>query len=107
MIQNIDYETCKDGKKLETLLLNKHELLDFKELVYLLEPFAKATSLMGGDTYPTVSLMLPIIATLQEHLFKVESILTYLVVCDIKNEIELNIAKFAPEKFNETKISLK
>ncbi|CAG8641431.1 13585_t:CDS:2, partial [Dentiscutata heterogama] len=130
MIQNIDCETCKDRKKLETLLLNEHKFLGLKELVYLLEPFAKATSLMSRDTYSTVSLMLPTIATLQEHLFEVESILTHLVVCNVRNKIELNIAsqwedpviegylasildprfknlEFVSEKFNETKISLK
>ncbi|CAG8471110.1 1001_t:CDS:2 [Racocetra fulgida] len=67
MVQNADREIRKDGKKLEALLLNKEELLGLKELISLLEPFACATCLMGGDTYPTLSLMLPTIATLQKH----------------------------------------
>ncbi|CAG8706934.1 9417_t:CDS:1, partial [Cetraspora pellucida] len=130
MIQNIDHEICKDKKKPKTLLLNEYKLLGLKKLVYLLEPFVKATSLIGENTYSTVSFMLLIIATLQEHIFKIESILTHLVVCNVKNEIELNIAnqwkdpvieeylasilnprfknlEFALKKFNKTKISLK
>ncbi|CAG8691582.1 21210_t:CDS:1, partial [Gigaspora rosea] len=74
--------------------------------------------------------MLLTIATLQEHLFKIKSILTYSVVCNVRNEIELNIAsrwedpviegylasildprfknlEFAFEKFEETKTSLR
>ncbi|CAG8723712.1 35901_t:CDS:1, partial [Racocetra persica] len=82
----------KDRKKLEALLLNKEELLGLKELISLLESFACAICLMGGNTYPTLSLMLSTIATLQEHLFKLEKILTHQVICDIRNEIELNIA---------------
>ncbi|CAG8671104.1 2069_t:CDS:2, partial [Gigaspora rosea] len=102
MIQNVDRDICKDGKRLETLLLNEHELLCLKELVYLLEPFAKATYLMAGDTYPTLSLMLLTIATLQEHLFKIESTLTHSVVYPRFKNLE-----FASEKFEETKTSLR
>ncbi|CAG8754171.1 24002_t:CDS:2 [Racocetra persica] len=82
----------KDGKKLEALLLNKEELLGLKELISLLEPFAYATCLIDSDTYPTLSLMLPTIATLQEYLFKLEKILTNQVIYDVRDEIELNIA---------------
>ncbi|CAG8800503.1 25401_t:CDS:1, partial [Dentiscutata erythropus] len=126
----IDREICNDGKKLEVLLLNKDELLGLKELVNLLEPFAQATSLMYGNTYPTLSLMLPMITTLQEYLFKVESKLNHQAVHEVRDEIELNIAdrwedpkiegylaaildprfknfKFAPEKFEEIKKYLK
>ncbi|CAG8755891.1 8489_t:CDS:2 [Dentiscutata erythropus] len=49
MIQNVDREIHKDRKKLETLLLKKNKLLGLKELVYLLEPFAKAIFLIANQ----------------------------------------------------------
>ncbi|CAG8636020.1 5829_t:CDS:2, partial [Racocetra persica] len=112
-LQNADREIRKDGKKLEALLLNKKELLGLKELISLLEPFTHIICLMGSNTYPTLSLMLPTIATLQEHLFKLEKILTHQkdpkiegYLATILNPHFKNL-KFAPEKFEETKQYLK
>ncbi|CAG8462345.1 8833_t:CDS:2 [Scutellospora calospora] len=115
--QDVDQEIRNDGKRLNTLLLNESELLGLKELVILLEPFAHATSLMGSSTYPTLSLMLPTIATLQEYLFKIEPVLTSQVVRNEDPKIEEYLAaildskfknlEFAPEKFEEIKKCLK
>ncbi|CAG8459474.1 12391_t:CDS:2 [Dentiscutata heterogama] len=49
-------------------LLEKEELLDFKELINLLKPFACITTLMGA-----------------------EQMLTHQVICNVRDEIELNI----------------
>ncbi|CAG8637175.1 12357_t:CDS:2 [Racocetra fulgida] len=107
-VQDANREIRKDGKKLESLLLDDQELLGLKELINLLKPFACTTTLMGGDIYPTLSLMLPTITTLQEHLFqlnladrwedpKIEGYLAAILDPKFKN------LGFASEKFEETK----
>ncbi|CAG8769044.1 11481_t:CDS:2, partial [Dentiscutata erythropus] len=128
-----DYSNSSNIQTLQTA--KKHKLVfvsssDKKPTWKKLEPFVKATSLIGRDTYSTLSLILLTITTLQEHLLKVESVLTHSVVHNVRNEIEFNIAgqwedlviegylasildsrfknlEFASEKFEETKTSLR
>ncbi|CAG8633699.1 6280_t:CDS:2, partial [Gigaspora rosea] len=73
----------------QNLLLNKEELLEIQELVELLGPFANVTTIVGGDHYPTFSMMLPLIKRLQEHLFQKEATLKHSIVRDVCDEIEL------------------
>ncbi|CAG8723707.1 15603_t:CDS:2 [Dentiscutata erythropus] len=91
------------GAHLHTIyhLLEKEKIriLIVKELINLLEPFARAISLMSGDTYSTLSLILSTIVTLQEHLFKAEQTLT--------SYPRFKNFEFVPEKFKETKKYLK
>jgi hypothetical protein len=93
MAKDKDRIIRNDAKTLETLLLNENDLLGIKELVNLLEPFAYATTLMGGDLYPTLSMMLPVIKALQEHLFQMERTLNHLTIREIRDEIELSFSE--------------
>ncbi|CAG8752620.1 13560_t:CDS:2, partial [Gigaspora rosea] len=51
LFQDANWEIHKNEKKLEFLLLNENEQLGLKELIYLFEPFACATSLMGDPRF--------------------------------------------------------
>ncbi|CAG8817786.1 7056_t:CDS:1, partial [Cetraspora pellucida] len=77
----------KDAKTLESLILNDTDLLGIKELVNLLKPFAHATKFMSGNNYPTLSMMLPTICKLQEHLFQIETKLTHPIICTVRDTI--------------------
>ncbi|CAG8649573.1 532_t:CDS:2 [Cetraspora pellucida] len=85
-----DKNIRKNAKALEELLFEEEDLLGIQELVKLLGPFAHVTTIMGGDQYPTFSMMLPLIKILQDHLFENEAILKHLIVHDVCNEIELS-----------------
>ncbi|CAG8651910.1 17953_t:CDS:2 [Gigaspora rosea] len=82
LIQDANREIRKDGKKLESLLLNENKQLGLKELIYLFEPFACATFLMREDP-------------------ELEGYLASILDPKFKN------LEFASEKFEATKQSLK
>ncbi|CAG8601024.1 13291_t:CDS:2 [Dentiscutata heterogama] len=116
-----------NARMFETLLLNDDDLLGIQKLVKLLASFAHVTTIIDGDHYPTLSIMLPV-KILQEHLFQKEKTLTHPTICEVQNEIELLFGKywekpeidryitamlnprfkdlnFEPEKFESTKIN--
>ncbi|CAG8714721.1 13881_t:CDS:2, partial [Racocetra fulgida] len=119
-----------NAKALEKLLLDDDDLLGIQELVELLGPFAHVTTIVGGDHYPTLSMMLPLVRILQEHLYQKEETLTHPIIRDVRDEIELSFGErweepgpegyvaamldprfkdlgFEPAKFESTKDELK
>src|SRR6185437_6135309 len=85
-----DRNIKKNAKALEELLFEEEDLLGIQELVKLLGPFAHVTTIMGGDQYPTFSMMLLLIKILQDHLFENKAILKHPIVRDVRDEIELS-----------------
>ena len=71
MIENLKKDPNKnyqaDGKCLEELFLNNNEWLAINELIELLNPFALATTIIGGSFYPTLSITYPIIIQLIDN----------------------------------------
>ncbi|CAG8660249.1 18001_t:CDS:1, partial [Cetraspora pellucida] len=119
-----------NAKALEKLLLDDDDLLGIQELVELLGPFAHVITIVGGDHYPTLSMMLPLVRILQEHLYQKEETLTHPIIHDVRDEIELSFGErwkepgpegyvaamldprfknlgFEPAKFESTKDKLK
>ncbi|CAG8689920.1 3140_t:CDS:2, partial [Gigaspora rosea] len=64
-----------------------------QELVELLGPFAHVTTIVGGNHYSTLSIMLPLVKILQEHLFQKEDTLTHPIICKVCDEIELSFGE--------------
>ncbi|CAG8681340.1 17615_t:CDS:2, partial [Cetraspora pellucida] len=119
-----------NAKALEKLLLDDDDLLGIQELVELLGPFAHVITIVGGDHYSTLSIMLPLVRILQEHLYQKEETLTHPIIRDVRDEIELSFGErwkepgpegyvaamldprfkdlgFEPAKFESTKDELK
>ncbi|CAG8671970.1 23252_t:CDS:2 [Dentiscutata erythropus] len=97
-IKRLQEDLAKDKEKnirnntkiLENLLLNEEELTGIQELVDLLGPFVHVTTIIGGDYYPTFSMMLLLIKRLQEHLFRKETTLKHSIIRDVHDKIELS-----------------
>ncbi|CAG8744865.1 4858_t:CDS:2, partial [Gigaspora rosea] len=130
LAKNKERDIRNHAKTLEKLLLNDDDLLGIQELVELLGLFAHVTTIVGGDHYSTLSIMLPLVKILQEHLFQKEDTLTHPIICKVRNEIELSFGEhweepgpegyvaamldsrfkdisFEPAKFESTKENLK
>jgi hypothetical protein len=63
---NRDYRN--DGKTLGELFLTIDEWIAVKKLVKILKPFANATKILSGSTYPTLNIVYPIIINLIKKL---------------------------------------
>ena len=66
MESSSDYETKKDGKRLNSILLSDMEWELLNDLVNLLSPFEEATRFLGGSKYITYSMMYPIIQEIKK-----------------------------------------
>ena len=63
---NRDYKN--DGISLDKLFLTNNEWAAVEELVNVLKPFANATTILGGSSYPTLNIIYPIIVNLAKKL---------------------------------------
>ena len=86
-----DRKVRNDGETLSNLLLSENEWLGIVELVRLLEPFAKATGLISGSTYPTLSQMFPTLHCLFKHLDQLNLILTHSEIRKVHEKITQSI----------------
>ncbi|CAG8686435.1 13219_t:CDS:2, partial [Ambispora gerdemannii] len=90
-------------------------LLGIQELVELLGLFAHVTTIMGRDHYPTLSMMLPLIKVLQEHLFRKAHTLTNPIIrkpglegyITVMLDSRFKDLSFESEKFETTKNKLR
>lgn len=63
-----DRESKKDYKNLQKIMLSEEEWNTMKKLIPILKPFAEATELLGGSTYCTHSMMIPILIDIKKKL---------------------------------------
>lgn len=63
-----DRESKKDYKNLQKIMLSEEEWNTMKKLIPVLKPFAEATELLGGSTYCTRSMMIPILIDIKKKL---------------------------------------
>jgi hypothetical protein len=63
-----DRESKKDYKNLQKIMLSEEEWNTIKKLIPVLRPFAEATELLGGSTYCTHLMMIPILIDIKKKL---------------------------------------
>lgn len=63
-----DRDSKKDFKSLQKVMLSEEEWDTIKTLIPILRPFAEATELLGGSTYSTHSMMIPILIDIKKKL---------------------------------------
>src|SRR5271167_2572100 len=63
-----DWESKKDYKNLQKIMLSEEEWNTIKKLIPVLRPFAEATELLGESTYCTHSMMIPILIDIKKKL---------------------------------------
>ncbi|RIA80830.1 hypothetical protein C1645_837986 [Glomus cerebriforme] len=63
-----DRESKKDYKNLQKIMLSDDEWNTIKKLVKVLRPFAETTELLGGSTYCTNSMIIPILIDIKNKL---------------------------------------
>jgi len=56
--------------------LSFNDFIDLKEMVKLLQPFETATNQISGQTYVTVSLIIPLVVGIHNNLTEIEHSLT-------------------------------
>ncbi|CAG8765117.1 8930_t:CDS:2, partial [Ambispora leptoticha] len=64
-------------------MLSDEEWIGLKELCQLLRPFARALTFVGGDQYPTLSMMYPTVRHLFKNLNEMENKLTNIDVIEV------------------------
>ena len=63
--------------ELSNFILTQREMAMLRELVKILQPFAKATDLLQGDSYPTIGCIVPSIVCLHKCLNTLSSTVKY------------------------------
>lgn len=71
--ESIVKDDLKDGKELESYLLENDELNCLEEILNILNPLKLASEILEGSLYPTISLLSPIIAQLFDIFHNVKS----------------------------------
>ncbi|CAG8609203.1 14432_t:CDS:1 [Dentiscutata heterogama] len=85
---NNDYH--RDGVNIRDKLLSNEEFKVVRALVELLYPFDKATEILSGSNYATLSIMVP---TIEELVYRLNNTNSYFdIISEVKEEILSNLS---------------
>jgi len=73
--------------------LNFNDFIDLKEMVKLLQPFEIATNQISGQTYVTVSLIIPLVVGIHDNLTEIEHSLTSDITKQLCARLKLSVIK--------------
>jgi hypothetical protein len=92
-------EYRRDGSKIRDKMLSNEEFEIIRVLVDLLYPFDKATEIISGSNYATLSIIVPTIEELINRLNNMSS--EYDIILNVKNTIRDNIIRrwLSPHKY--------
>lgn len=73
--------------------LSFNDFIDLKEMVKLLQPFETATNQISGQTYVTVSLIIPLVVGIHNNLTEIEHSLTSDITKQLCARLKLSVIK--------------
>ncbi|XP_011688373.1 PREDICTED: zinc finger BED domain-containing protein 1-like [Wasmannia auropunctata] len=73
--------------------LSFNDFVDLKEVVKLLQPFEAATNQISGQTYVTVSLIIPLVVGIHNNLTEIEQFLTSDIGKELCTKLKLSVIK--------------
>jgi len=73
--------------------LSFNDFIDLKEMVKLLQPFEIATNQISGQTYVTVSLIIPLVVGIHNNLTEIEHSLTSDITKQLCARLKLSVIK--------------
>ncbi|CAG8699491.1 5845_t:CDS:2, partial [Cetraspora pellucida] len=103
LINDPDRTVRADGNSLNDKMLSDEEWTGLKELYQILQPFARALTFVGGNQYPTLSMMYHTIRHLFKSLDQIEDKLTNIEVI----EMHQSLHKSMVSRWNNPEIELR